>query len=53
MTPMVIMKVWPLESLTDYFDEKSTPEFVGKIQAMINNDPSKSIKSIVRDMGAN
>ena len=27
------------------------PEFVGEIQAMIDNDPCKSIRSIVRDMG--
>ena len=32
-------------------DKKRTPEFVGEIQTMIGNDPSKSIRSIARDMG--
>ena len=32
-------------------DEKRTSEFVGEIQARMNNDPSKLIRSIARDMG--
>lgn len=32
-------------------DKKRTPEFVGEIQAMIDNDPSKSMRSIARDTG--
>ena len=31
-------------------DKKRTAEFVAEIQAMIVNDPSKSIRSIARDM---
>ena len=36
---------------SDRTDKKRTPEFVGQIQAMINNDPSKSVSFIARDMG--
>ena len=32
-------------------DKKTTSEFVVDIQAMIDNDPSKSIRFIARDMG--
>ena len=35
----------------DCSDKKRTPEFVGEIQAVMNNDPSRSIKSITRDIG--
>ena len=31
--------------------KKRAPEFVGDIQTMIDNDPSKSIRSIAKDMG--
>ena len=30
---------------------KRIPEFLNEIQAMIDNDPSKLIKSIARDIG--
>ena len=33
------------------FDKKTTSKFIGEIQAMIDNDPSKSIRSIAWDMG--
>ena len=36
---------------SDRSDKKRTPEFVAEIQAMIVNNPSKSISSITRDMG--
>ena len=35
---------------TDRFDMKRTPKFVNEISAMIDNNPSKSIRSIARDM---
>ena len=35
---------------SDRPDKKRIPEFVGEIQAMINNNPSKSVRSIARDM---
>ena len=35
----------------DRSDKKRTPKFVGEIQVMFDNDRSKSIKSITRDMG--
>ena len=40
-----------LENLTDFSEEKRTPKFIGEILAMIDNDPSKSIKSLAKDMG--
>ena len=36
------------KSLSGRFDKKRTPEFVGKIQVMIYNDPSKLIRPIDR-----
>ena len=39
------------EALLWSSDKKRTPEFVAEIQAMIDNYPSKSIRSKVRDMG--
>ena len=35
----------------DRSNKKRTPEFVGEIQDMIDNDPRKSISSIATDMG--
>ena len=32
-------------------DKKITPEFVGEINTMIDNDPSKSMRAIARDAG--
>ena len=32
-------------------DKKRTLEFVDEVQAMIDNDPSKSIKSTTKDIG--
>ena len=52
MRSMVIMKVLQLRSLTIIVViSKRIPNFVGEIQAMIDNDPSKSIRYIARDMG--
>ena len=34
---------------SDHSDKKRTPEFVREIEAMIDNDPRKSISSIARD----
>ena len=34
----------------DHSDKKRTPKFVGEIQATIENDPSKLIRSIFRNM---
>ena len=31
--------------------EEQTPEFVGEIQAMVDNNPRKSTSSIAREMG--
>ena len=42
------MAAWKLHF--DHSDEKITPEFVGEIQAIIDNDPSKSIRSIVMNI---
>ena len=36
---------------SDSFDEKRTPEFVGEILDMINNDTSKWIRTIASVMG--
>ena len=36
---------------SDHSDKKRTQEFLPEIQAMIKNNPSKSIGSIVRNMG--
>ena len=38
------------DPLSDRFDKKRSPEFVGEIQAIMENDPSMSIRSIARDM---
>ena len=35
----------------DRSDKKRIPEFLSKIQAMIDNDQSKSIRFLARDMG--
>ena len=35
----------------DISEKKITPKFVANNQAMIENDPSKSISSIAKDMG--
>ena len=35
----------------DRYDWKRTPEFVGEIQVMIVNDPSKSIRSSTKGIG--
>ena len=37
------------KSHSDHSDEKWTPKFVGEIQAMIDNDPSESIRSIAKN----
>ena len=42
---MVTMKI------ADCFDKKRTLKSLGVIQAIINNDPSKSIRSIAKDVG--
>ena len=34
----------------DHSDKKRTPKILGKIQAMINNNPRKTIRSRARDM---
>ena len=39
------------KSHPDRSNKKRTPEVVGYIQVMIDKDPSKSIRSITRDMG--
>ena len=39
------------KSPSDHFDKKIIPEFLGEIKAMIDNNPSKSIRPIDRDMG--
>ena len=36
---------------SDRSDQKRTPDFLGQIPAMINNDHSKSIRSITSDIG--
>ena len=46
-SPMLIMKVQQLRILTNHSDKKRS-EFLGKI--LIDNNPSKSIRSIARDM---
>ena len=38
-------------SLSELSNEKRSPEFVGEFQAMIDNNPSQSIRSIARNMG--
>ena len=48
MSPMEIMKVWQLWSLT--YSEKKRTEFVGDIQAMIDYNPSRSIRFIAQGM---
>ena len=35
---------------SDHSDKKRTPKFVGEIQAIIDNDPSESIKSVAKNM---
>ena len=50
MNTIVITKVQLLRSLNDHSDEKITPKFIGWIQAMIDNNPSKSIRPIARNM---
>ena len=40
------------KSHSDRSDKKRTPKFLGKIQNMIDNNPSKSIMSIASDIGA-
>ena len=37
--------------LGSFTDKKRTPEFVAEIQAMMDNNPNKSIMSTARDMG--
>ena len=39
-----------LKPHSDRSDNKTTLEYLGEIQAMIDNDPSKSIRSTLRDM---
>ena len=46
---MAITKAWQLKSHNDRL-KKRTPKFVGEIQSRIDNDLSKSIRSIVRGM---
>ena len=46
------MKVRQLRSLAGPSDEKRSPKFVGEIQAMIDNDPNKSIRSIAKKQGS-
>ena len=41
----------PRKPLCNHSDEKRTPECVAEIRATIDNDPSKSITSTIRDMG--
>ena len=54
MSSMVIKKVWqPLKPHSDCSDKKRTPDFFGDIQAMIDYDPSMSIRSITRDTSGN
>ena len=36
---------------SDHSDKKRTSKFVGDIQAMIDNNPNGSVRSIARDMG--
>ena len=36
---------------SDCYDQKRTPEIVGEIQARIDDDPSKSIRSIAITIG--
>ena len=50
MNPVVILKVRQLRNLTLIVLIK-TPKFVNQIQIMINNNLSKSIRSIARDVG--
>ena len=50
LNPMVIIKVQQLRSLTLIILIR-TPEFVGEFQTIIDNDFSKSISSIARDIG--
>ena len=44
---MVITKAWQLGS----FDKERTSEFVGEIQTMIDNYPSKLIRPITKRIG--
>ena len=50
MSPMVIIIIEQLKSFSDNSDKKRTFEFVCEIRVMIDNDPRKSIRSIVRGM---
>ena len=50
MSPMVIIKLWQLRSITDCPDKKRA-DFIGEILAIINKDPTKSLRSIAKDMG--
>lgn len=40
-----------LKTHSDCSDTKRTPEHIDEIQARIDNDPFKSIRSIARDIG--
>ena len=50
MSPMVIKKIWQLGShILIVRIKEITPEFLGDIQAMTDNHPSRSIRSIARE----
>ena len=50
MSLEVIMKARQLESLTDCSDKIITPKFVVEIQVMMENNPSKLIRSITTNI---
>ena len=50
MSRMVIMIVQQFESLTDCFVKKRA-EFASDTRAIIDNDPSNSVRSVAQDMG--